>query len=192
VLAGVPRPIPLDEHVARFSPLNAEARAALRNLVPIDLERRQELKEMVPVAAYVVSGLLRLRFADRTGRDRTLDFAMEGWWIADWSSFFQSRPTVLTLEAVEDSQVVILSPDQYRLMVQDSGLGTYFRSVLQRMSAAAQRRLYLNAISSGEEMYGNFVRLYPEFVQRVPQYMLASFLGFTPEFLSKIRGKRAL
>jgi hypothetical protein len=59
------------------------------------------------------------------------------------------------------------------------------------MAAASQRRVYLNTVSSGEEMYENFVRQYPEFLQRVPQYMLASFLGMTPEFLSKIRAKRA-
>ena len=187
------RQISLRDHVERVVALDEASRRLLESLDPVrSLGRRQELKERVPVAVYVVSGLLRLRFVDRTGNDRTFDFALEGWWIADWASFFLGKPPLLTLETVEESQVVVLPLEAYLRIVSEPGpLGVYFRTVFQRIAAAGQYRRYLTSVSSGEEMYENFVQQYPEFLQRVPQYMLASFLGFTPEFLSKIRKKRA-
>jgi len=189
--------ISLAAHIQRLVSLDAQTRQLVELRTPVQRVPRRERVGPTDAAAYVESGLLRLVSLDPEGKERTLDFALEGWWIADWNSFFQERPKaspldMYYLEAVEESRIVCLTNAHYTALIEQvPALERYFRAVFQKIAAVNQRRVHLNAVHTGEAMYLNFARSYPEFLQRIPQYMLASFLGLTPEFLSKIRGKSA-
>jgi CRP-like cAMP-binding protein len=186
----------LAEHVRRYVPLTSEDEIRLLEAAgSVPLERRSPLFQAGEPGRFLVfveTGLLRLYSVDAAIKERTHQFGLEGWWLADWEAFERGVPAAQSMQAVEASAVRVLPHDRYEpLLAAVPALERYFRRVWQRAYAASQRRLLLNETSDGEKMYRDFVRYYPEFVQRVPQYMLASFLGFTPEFLSKIRARKS-
>jgi CRP/FNR family transcriptional regulator len=107
-------------------------------------------------------------------------------------SLESGKPSHFNIQAIENSEVAILDKKiQEELFAAIPQLERYFRMILQRSYAASQIRIKFIYSLSGEERYHQFNASFPEFVQRVPQYMLASYLGFTPEFLSKIRAKHS-
>jgi CRP/FNR family transcriptional regulator, anaerobic regulatory protein len=165
--------------VSRFERRNVARRAALFGP-----------KDSAGDLVFVEKGLLRLYSVDDEGKDKTFQFGVEGCWLADWSGFGETGAPGFSIQAIEDSRVVLIRRADYEpLLKAVPPLERYFRQVYQRAHKAAQRRARLRAASSAEETYRQFQRRYRGFVQRVPQYMLASFLGFSPEWLSKIRAK---
>lgn len=141
---------------------------------------------------YVEEGLLRLSLTGQDGQEQTLQFAMEGWWIADFMAFFDGSVSTFSIDALEDSALRVLPRGDYEpLFVKCPALEGYFRRLYQRTYAAAQRRAHVHELRSAGDRYESFVANYPSFVERIPQYMLASFLGMTPEFLSRLRKRRA-
>jgi len=140
---------------------------------------------------FVSKGCLRMFFINEKGIEQTIQFALENWWIADYASFSSQKPSEFYIQAVEKSEIVALDfSAQEELLQQFPAMERYFRLVHQRAHAAAQFRIKNLYTMSREDLYHQFNKLYPEFVQRIPQYLLASYLGFTPEYLSEIRSKR--
>jgi hypothetical protein len=123
--------------------------------------------------------------------EQTTHFAIENWWLTDYLAFQSQQTTGFYIQAVENTQVLAIDwHAQERLLAQYPYLERYFRLVYQRAYGADQLRIkYLYAFSR-EELYHHFSTHFPEFIQRIPQYLLASFLGFTPEYLSEIRKKK--
>jgi CRP/FNR family transcriptional regulator, anaerobic regulatory protein len=142
---------------------------------------------------FVSQGCLRLFFIKENGNEQITQFAIENWWISDYMSLLTQTPSTFYLQAIEDSEIVELNASSLELLFEDvPQLERYFRLVTQRAYAASQFRIkYLYGFSR-EELYYHFSSHFPQFVQRVPQYMLASYLGFTPEYLSEIRKKSSL
>lgn len=141
---------------------------------------------------FVSSGLLRLYFINKKEQEQITQFGLEGWWITDYDSLDSQKPSRFYIQAVEDADVIAWSREtQEELIRAIPQLERYFRLILQRAYAATQRRIEYIYSQTDEERYRHFSNLFPEFLQRVPQYMLASYLGFTPQFLSKIRAKKA-
>jgi CRP-like cAMP-binding protein len=140
---------------------------------------------------FVLTGCLRKFFINDKGVEQTTEFAIETWWITDNLAFERKKETQFYIQAVEDSEVLTISLDsQEKLLAQFPKMERYFRFVYQRAYAATQMRLkYLYGFSK-EEFYDNLCKMQPEFVQRIPQYLIASYLGFTPEYLSQIRNKK--
>lgn len=139
---------------------------------------------------FVLNGLLRKFFINEKGTEQTTDFALESWWMTDNFSFEHKTPADFSIQTVEKSEVLFISNDsQEKLLEQFPVMEKYFRIVYQRAFSANQRRVKYIFSYSKEEFYLNLLRKYPEFVQRVPQYLIASFLGFTPEYLSELRKK---
>ncbi|MES2809028.1 MAG: Crp/Fnr family transcriptional regulator [Bacteroidota bacterium] len=140
---------------------------------------------------FVSTGLLRLYFINKKQLEQITHFGLEGWWVTDLDSLDSQKPSRFYLQALEDTEVVVWDTEtQAQLTKEIPQLETYFRIILQRAYAASQRRIEFLHSNTDEERYRNFSTWFPGFVQRVPQYMLASYLGFTPQFLSKIRGKK--
>lgn len=140
---------------------------------------------------FVTKGLLRMFFVNDKGIEQTIQFALENWWISDYTSFASRKPSEMYIQAVEPAEVLSISFDAQETLLQaHPNMERYFRFIHQRAHAAYQFRIKYLYDLSREEMYHHFNRHYPEFVQRVPQYLLASFLGFTPEYLSEIRSRR--
>lgn len=139
---------------------------------------------------FVVKGCLRMYFVSAKGVEHTTEFALENWWITDYSSFGQGRASAFGIQAVEESRVLAIGPKgQEALLRRFPGLERYFRLIHQRAHAAAQYRTRYLFDYSREEMYHHFVEHFPDFAQRVPQHLLASYLDMTPEYLSGIKGK---
>ncbi len=140
---------------------------------------------------FVSKGLLRLYFINKKDQEQITQFGLEGWWITDYDSLDTQKPSRFFIQAIEDAEVIAWTPEtQSELTRAVPQLETYFRKILQRAYTAAQRRIVYIIDYTDEERYRLFNASYPDFIQRVPQYMLASYLGFTPQFLSKIRAKK--
>lgn len=141
---------------------------------------------------YVVNGALRSYFITDSGEDHTIQFAIDDWFISDFNSYISQEPASLYVEALEDSVIQQIEySDVEELCSNNSKFERYFRLVAQKAFAFSQRRILSNLNKSAEERYLEFQSNYPDIVQRVPQYTLASYLGMSPEFLSKIRKRLA-
>ena len=138
--------------------------------------------------AYVLKGAFRAYFVTNDGVEHTIQFAIEDWFISDFNSYINQKPASLFVEALEDSIVQQFSYDDVEaLCTANPKFERFFRLVAQKAFAFSQRRVLSNLGKSAEERYTEFLTLYPLIAQRVPQYALASYLGMSPEFLSKIR-----
>ncbi|WP_348811409.1 Crp/Fnr family transcriptional regulator [Flavobacterium maritimum] len=139
---------------------------------------------------FVLNGCLRKFFINNKGVEQTTEFAIENWWITDNFAYERRLPSEFYIQAVENSEILTIdSYSQERLLVEFPKMERYFRFIYQRAFAASQMRIKYLYDFSKEEFYDHLCRMQPEFVQRIPQYLIASFLGFTPEYLSEIRNK---
>lgn len=140
---------------------------------------------------FILKGCFRCFFINRKGVEKIVNFGIENWWLTDFESFINQTPSKLSIQAAEHSQILKISKNKLGTFLKDSlELNRYFRIILEKVRVADQRRIQFMYDLSGEELYDVFREHNPHFVQRVPQYMLASYLGFTPEFLSKVRAKK--
>lgn len=137
---------------------------------------------------FIVKGCMRQYIINSKGAEQTLQFGIENWWITDYLSYHNHVPSSFYLQAVENSEVIALDKTVLEsLLIEIPNLERYFRIVTQKSFGAMQMRIKFLFTMSAEERYHHFNDLFPEFVQRVPQYMLASYLDFSAEFMSKIR-----
>jgi len=185
----------LKNHIARFVEIDEQDYAEiLPYFRVVQAKKKQNLltEGKTCKSNYFVSkGCLRLFFVNEKGIEQTIQFALENWWIADYTSFSSQKPSGFYIQAVERSEVLALDfVSQEEMLHRFPQMERYFRLVHQRAHAATQFRIKFLYSLSKEEFYNHFNKLYPEFVQRIPQYLLASFLGLTPEYLSEIRGRK--
>ncbi|KGO86768.1 cyclic nucleotide-binding protein [Flavobacterium rivuli WB 3.3-2 = DSM 21788] len=137
---------------------------------------------------FVVKGCLRLYYINNKGVEHTTQFALENWWLSDYIAFQTGQPASFYIQAVENSEILAIDHKSleklYKLF---PCVESYFRVIYQKAYAASQLKAkYFNDYSK-EELYNHFSKAYPMFINRLPQYLIASFLGFTPEYLSEIR-----
>lgn len=155
------------------------------------LRKRQYLFQEGDVCkyqAFVEKGMLRSYRIDEKADEYILQFASEGWWMADLSSYLTNEPSILNMDALEDAELLLISrPLWEEAMKQIHALEHYFRIIIQNHLVATQKRLLESLSETAEEKYNRFIETYPECVQRVPQHMIASYLGITRETLSRIR-----
>jgi len=185
----------LKNHIARFIEIDEQDYAEiLPYFRVVQAKKKQNLliEGKICKSNYFVSkGCLRLFFINEKGIEQTIQFALENWWIADYTSLSSQKPSGFYIQAVERSEVLALDfVSQEEMLHRFPQMERYFRLVHQRAHAATQFRIKFLYSLSKEEFYNHFNKLYPEFVQRIPQYLLASFLGLTPEYLSEIRGRK--
>ena len=125
---------------------------------------------------------------DNDGQELIVMFAIENWWTGDLGSFITQTPADYNVQCLENCVLAQVSyEDLQQLYLQVPKLERFFRIIIQRAFVAAQKRLINNLSLSAKERYLQFREEYPQVEQRVPQYMIASYLGITKEFLSKIR-----
>jgi len=183
---------PLLDHIAKFVTLEAaETDLLLAALDYREIKKKQHLLEQGQVCLhqyFIVKGCCRNYIINQKGAEQTTQFAIENWWLSDFLSFHNQQPSDFYIQAVENAALVSIEKNAMEnLLEKVPKLERYFRLVLQKSFGASQRRIQYLFTQSAEERYRHFNNLFPEFVQRVPQYMLASYLDFSPEFLSKIR-----
>ena len=181
-------------HLARFVQINESEREYLISKLRYEKVSKKDflLKQGQICSGYffVISGCFRLYSITTNGTEQILQFGIEGWWISDYHSFENNIPSEYFIQAVEDSEIAIISRSVYDDLFQKVPLlNNYFRKMMQRAYVASLKKMELILCTSAEDRYHQFINDFPDFVQRIPQYMLASFLGFTPEFLSMLRAK---
>ncbi|GBF19162.1 fumarate/nitrate reduction transcriptional regulator [Arenibacter sp. NBRC 103722] len=141
---------------------------------------------------FVLNGLLRKFFINEKGIEQTTEFAIETWWLTDNFAYENQVPTEFYIQAVEKSMILYITQEKQKKLLEEFPImERYFRFIYQRAYAAAQKRFQFLFSFSKEEFYLQAIKNHPGFIQRVPQYLIASYLGFTPEYLSEIR-KRLL
>jgi CRP-like cAMP-binding protein len=157
------------------------------------VKRHQFLGEEGEISRYqnfVTKGCLRSYFVDENGFEHNVQFAIEDWWIGDMASFLTKKPGSLYIEALEDSEVLQLdNPTMEDLYIKIPKLERFFRILLQNAFISFEQRIISVISKTAEERYLEFINKYPLMEQRLPQIHIASYLGITPEFLSKIRKK---
>jgi CRP-like cAMP-binding protein len=158
---------------------------------PKKLRKRQYLLQEGDVCryqAFVEKGILRSYTVNEKGAEHILQFATEGWWIADLSSYLTGEPSPFNIEALEDAEVLLLSkPAWDELMQRLPKFEHYFRILIQNHLITTQKRLMQSLAQPAEEKYLQFTQTYPQCVQRVPQHMIAAYLGISRETLSRLR-----
>ena len=174
--------------------LTTEEQESLKNyLTPKKLRKKQYLLQEGDVCkhiAFVEKGALRSYSIDEKGVERILQFALEESTISDLYSFLTSEPATYNIDALEDSELVLISKDAHEQLLKVlPKYETWIRLQITGAYIAMQRRLTSIISLSLEERYAGFTSLYPHIVQRVPQHMIASYMGLTPETLSRVRRK---
>lgn len=184
------------QNVARHISLTEEE----KNLFTSMLEARHLKKKEVLLkqgevcrhSTFIVDGALKGFTVGKDGSEHVINFALKDWWIADMYSLLSQQPGVLTIEAIADSEVLLLSKqDQQLLYAKVPKFERFFRILVENSLVASQQRLINNLSLTAEERYLYFMKKYPFILECAPLHSIASYLGITPEFLSKIRRRMA-
>lgn len=142
---------------------------------------------------FVLNGCFKVYYLNENGQEQTLYFALEGWWITDIDSLINHVPSILNIEALKDSEVLMISKkDKEELYRNIPQVEKLFRIMNQQSSVALQRRILSLTGKTADKRYLEFLEKYPGLEQRLTQQQIASYLGITHEFLSKIRKKTSL
>jgi len=182
----------LIDHFKQYIPLNQDELALLEGRISArKIKRKQMILQEGFVCkhyTFVVEGCFKMYGVDDKGYEHNIQFAAEGDWIADIGSFHSKKPSKLFIEAVEPSEIFqIAQPDLYFLYINIPKLDRIFKVIVENKYVELQNRVLQNFSSTAEQRYLSFLEQYPNLANRLPNTQIASYLGITPEFLSKIR-----
>jgi CRP-like cAMP-binding protein len=188
--------LPVINYVERHIALTDEEKAYFCSLLRIIRVKKKQLivqpDFVCKYKSYVVKGVLRSYLVGNEGQEHTISLAIEDWWIADYHSYINQLPATLFVEALEEGILIQIDYNAEQLLMETyPKFERFFRIIAQRSLASTQHRMLSNLSKSAEQRLEEFEQKYPKIVNRVPQYILASYLGFSSEFLSKIRNNRA-
>lgn len=181
-------------HLEEVIPLTEKDKILLSNhLELVKLNKKENLLEPGQVSRhlrFIAKGTMRSYYLDKNSQEHTLQLGIENWWINDLYSFLTEKPSRMYVQAIEASVVLQINNRSLEVLYEQiPGLSTFFRLKIQAAYIALQERTIENMSEDAYERYQNFLTQYREMEQRVPQYMVASYLGITPEFLSYLRNK---
>lgn len=138
--------------------------------------------------AFVSKGALKSYSLDEKGQEHISLLAWEGWWVSDFKSFISEEKAILSIDAIEDSEVLLISRNNYEaLLMKVPAMERYFRMLYQNSLVTKDRRLISSNTYTAEEKYLHLIEMYPFISQRIPQNLIASYLGLTPETISRIK-----
>lgn len=161
---------------------------------PRQYRRRQYLLqagEVCKYTAFIVKGAMRQYSVDSKGQERILHFGIENWWMSDRESFIMLTPSKYHIDAVEDSDVLLVTKEAMVTLQEKKipALIEMFRILDERHFIATEKRVHSVITLSAEEKYADFIHTHPDFLERFPQRMIASYLGISAETLSRLRSK---
>jgi CRP-like cAMP-binding protein len=183
---------PIDQFVARYITLTPEEQEIFHSLLQFRKVKKKSflLKEgeICDYEAYILKGVVRTFYVDKQGVETNLTFAVEDWWVGDFSSFSDRQPSRQNIETLEDTELLTITyEDKNTLYERVPKFEKLFRILVQRTAGVLQQRIYASISQTAEERYLAFIEKYPAIVQRIPQHHIARYIGVSPEFLSKVR-----
>lgn len=186
----------LIKYFEEYISLNEKEIDILKSLTRIKKVRKRqfvvEQGEVCRYENYVVEGCLRCYHLDDEGQEHIVQFAVEDWWIADLQSFLTQSPANFSVDALEASVLIQFGYNELQELYEKiPKLERFFRLIIQNAFVASQKRIVASYSKDAGKRYIEFCNRYPNIEKRIPQYMVASYLGITPEFLSKIRRRIA-
>nr|WP_262906966.1 Crp/Fnr family transcriptional regulator [Tenacibaculum maritimum] len=169
----------------------SELNLIAKNFVKINFKKGDIVlhsNEEVKYQYYILEGCLRTFFIDKKGKEHTMQFAINDWWISDYIGYFSATKSVLTIECIENATLLRVTKEAVE-KTYDSipKIERFFRKKMERAFVSFQRRILSNLSQSAKERYINFTETYPNIEQHVKNYHIASYLGITTESLSRIR-----
>ncbi|MFT4017011.1 MAG: Crp/Fnr family transcriptional regulator [Agriterribacter sp.] len=184
------------EHFNKKVPLTEAEQSLIKSRLAVKKIRKKQylLQEgdICKTIAFVEKGLLRSYTVDENGGEHIMQFAVEGWFISDLYSFLTGEPATYNIEAVEDAELVMINKSAYdELLTKCAKYEKFSRILITGAYIALQKRINSLMSFTLEERYETFMKQYPEIAQRVPQHMIASYIGLTPETLSRVRKRIA-
>ncbi|MCF0058249.1 Crp/Fnr family transcriptional regulator [Dyadobacter sp. CY356] len=181
----------LRTHIEKVVPLTDDEFAFISTHFSIKKYKKHQFLiqegDLVKYHYFVISGLLKLVYTDDTGKQHIVSFAMEDWWESDFNAYYTQTEATMSLECIEDTEVLCLLLDDYKKLCES--LQKMERFFLQKANfgfLAAQRRIISSMTSNAKERYEQLLKQYPALVQRVPKSLLASYLGVSRETLSRL------
>jgi len=185
----------IQNYISRFVSLTPEELSVVENCMQLrEFPKKTMLLNAGDVCnfeAYVLKGCIREYFIDHKGQELTLEFAVEDWWVSDITSFENQTPSIMYIETLEDCELLVLSrAAKDELLARVPKLERMFRLMIQRHLSVLQKRLFRTVSYTAMDKFEEFLRRYPSLPQRVSQHYIASYLGITPEFLSKLRKRQ--
>ena len=185
---------PLIEHFKNYIPLNEEEKELFEDRVTQrNVKRRQMILQEGFICkhySFVEKGCFRMYGVDAKGVEHNIQFAAENDWITDIGSFHREKPSKLFIEAIEPSVILqIEKQDLYFLYRSIPKLDRIFKVIVENKFVELQNHVLQNISSTAQERYLNFLEQYPQLALRLPNTQIASYIGITPEFLSKIRSE---
>ena len=180
------------DSITRHIHLSAEEKNHFITLLqPKVYKRRQFILEEGQIcknSIFVTQGCLRGFTVDQSGFEHVLNFAPAGWWIADMYSLLTQKPGILNIEPLEDTEVLLLyKVRQEKLYLEIPQFERFFRIITENSLVAYQQRLIDNLSLTAEERYNNFCKRYPTLINTLPKKHIASYIGVTPEFFSRMQ-----
>ncbi len=147
--------------------------------------------EICKFEGFVLKGCIKTYFIDPNGLEVILTFATENWWVSDITSFHEQIPSEMGIETIEDTELLVMTPQSKEALLSAFPvLEKMFRLMLQRHLYTYQERLFGNIALTAEQRYQIFLKKYPALPQRIPQHFIASYLGISQEFLSRLRTRK--
>jgi CRP-like cAMP-binding protein len=138
--------------------------------------------------AFVCSGFLKTYSIDGKGQEHIINFSPENYWTGDRESLAQGSPSRFNIDAIEDTEVVLIEKGNFEMLCEKiPQLNNLVNVILQKSFIVMQNRVHTNISLSAEEKYQNFLDKFPAIANRIPQHMIASYIGVTPETLTRIR-----
>lgn len=183
---------PLVNYFNKVATINEREEALVRELFTSQSYKRKAFVlqegEICKTFTFVVSGCLRLYKIDDKGNYHILSFASENWLVVDILSFREQTPAILTIDALEATEVLQITNENLQRLYREAPIFNYIiRELLEKHLAFLQYRLLDMMYANAQERYASFVRQYPHLLNRISHAQIAYYLGITPEFLSKIR-----
>lgn len=183
---------PLLDYIKKYIALTVEEEAILLSKIV----HRNYLKDQYIVQqgdvctsiCFIISGCTKTFYMDKEGQEHIVMFSVEDWWTSDIGSFISQTPSDYNVQCIENTELIQFTYDALEeLYAEIPKLERLFRKIVERAFAASQKRIIRSFSLSAKERYIIFKENHPKIEQRVPQYMIASYLGITKEFLSKIK-----
>ena len=184
------------ENIGRYVTLSIDEVDRLLSIVRTTRIRKRQFIDQPGYTCgyrnYVVQGAFRSFYLDQEGRDHTVQIAIEDWFVSDFYSYITQTPATLFVEALENAIILQMKyEDIEQLCGEIHALSEYFRITTERAFTFSRKRALSNMSLSAEERYLEFLERYPGIANRVPQKIMASYLGMSAEFMSKIRKRLA-